>query len=87
MPPVTTVGGNGIFSLTGAGRGSGMGRVDVHQSKEKIIARFISQDSHGRSFLASIGTVVRCCVKPCLISGEGITLNHCGVEKPGIRKW
>ena len=29
----------------------------------------------------------RCFINPCLISGEGLTLKHCGVETCGSRKW
>ena len=30
---------------------------------------------------------MRCCVKPHLISLEGLTLKHCGVGAHGSRKW
>ena len=37
--------------------------------------------------MGRIGTGARFCVKPCLISVEGLTLKHCGVETHVSRKW
>ena len=37
--------------------------------------------------MGRIRTGARFCVKPRLVSGEGVTLKLCGVETHGSRKW
>ena len=85
--PVSTVRYSGMLSLSGAGGDSGMGGFDIKQLEDIILARFLSRDSYARSFLGTIGTGERCRVKPCLVSGKGVTLKHYGVEIHGSRKW
>ena len=86
MPPVATIGDSGKFLLAGAGRDSGLEGGNVHHLEDIILTCFLSRYAYARSFLGRIGTGVRLCVKPRLVSGEGIMINHCGVETHGIRK-
>ena len=88
MPPIATVGDSGTFYLAGLGRDGGMwGGGDFHQQEYLIIARFLSRYARERSCLGSIGTGARCCIKPHLVSGGGLTISHCGVETHRTRKW
>ena len=65
----------------------GWGGGDIHQPEDPILAWLLSYDDLARSCLGRIRTVVRCCVKPRLISEECLTLKQCGVETYGSRKW
>ena len=88
MPPVATAGDSGKLSLYVAGGYIGIGGGGgVHQSRYLILSRFLSWDARARTCLGRIGTVTRCCVKPRLVSGEGVTLKHCGLETHGSWKW
>ena len=56
MPPMATVGDSVTFYLSGAGGDSGMVGVDIHQSEDIRLARFLSWDDQARSCLGRIGT-------------------------------
>ena len=49
------------------------GGKNIHQSEDIIIYWFLIKDARARICLGKIGTGLRCCVKPHLISGEGLT--------------
>ena len=87
MPTVATVGDSGTLSLSRMRGGSEMGGGNINLLNHVIIPRFLVWDARARSCLGRIGTGARCCVKPRLISGEGLTLKHCVVETHGSRKW
>ena len=87
MPPVATVGDYGMLVLSGAGGESGMGRGDIHQLEDLILARLLIRDARARSCLERIRTGARCCVKPRLVSGEFSTQKNGGVETHGSWKW
>ena len=86
MPAVATVIDSGTLSLSGTGGDSVMGGGNIHQSEDLILTQFLSWEARARSCLGRFGTGARCCVKTRLISGEGLTLKHCGVETYGSRK-
>ena len=56
MPPVATVGDYGMLVLSGAGGESGMGRGDIHQLEDLILAQFLFWGVWARSCLGRIGT-------------------------------
>ena len=87
MPPVATVGDSNTLSLSEAGVESGMGEGNIHQLEDLILDRFLSRDARARSCLGRIGKGARCCVKPRLISGEGLKMKHCRVKTYVSRKW
>ena len=87
MPHVATVRYSGIYFLSGAGGDIVFGGEDIHQLEDLILARFISRGACARSFLGGIRTGARCCVKPRLVSGKVVMLNHRGVETHGSWKW
>ena len=67
---------------------SGMGGgVYIYQLEYLILAWFLSRDARARSCSGTIGTGSKYYVEPRLISGEGLTFNHCGVETHGNCKW
>ena len=59
----------------------------IKQLEDIILAWLLGRDAHKRSFLGRIGTGGRCCAKLHLVSREGLTLKHGGVERNGSRKW
>ena len=89
MPTVATVGDSGKLSLAGTagdiGMGGGVG--EIYQLEDIILSRFLSQDAYAMSFLGRIRTGSGYRVNPHLISGEGLTLKHFGMERHGTRKW
>ena len=87
MPPVATIENYSTFYLANAYGDAGMGGGEVHHLEDQILALFLSQDSHTRSCLGRTGMGTMCHVNIHLVSGEGITLNHCGVQMTGIWKW
>ena len=87
MPPVDTVGDYCTLYLHGAGGDRGVWGSDIKHLGDIIITQFLSQYYCARSLLGSIRTGLRCCVKPRLVSGEGVTLKHCRVEMYEIWKW
>ena len=64
-----------------------MGEGNIHHLENLILSRFISQDAYVKSCLGRIMKGVRCCVKPRLILGEGLTLKHYRAETYVSRKW
>ena len=77
---------SGTLSLYGVGGYNGIEEGDIHHSEGLILTRLLSWDARARSCLGRIGTGVRLCVKPRLVSDEGVTLKHCGVETHGSWK-
>ena len=60
---------------------------NFHQSEYIILALFLSMYARARRCLGGIRVGARCCVKPCLVSGEGSRLKHYGVETHVSRNW
>ena len=67
IQPVDNFRDYGTLYLSRAGGDSGIGRGDIHQSEDLILARLLSQDYRIKIFLGSIGTGARLCVKPHLV--------------------
>ena len=86
MLPAATVVYSSTLYLEGVDGDSEMGRVGVHQSEYIILAFFRSQNALSMSCLDRIGAGEKCCVKPCLVSGEGLTVENCWMGKHVIRK-
>ena len=87
MTPVANSRDSGMLSFDREVGDSGMEGGNIHQWEDLILAQFLSQDDHERRYLGRIGMGARCCVKPRIISGEALTLKHCGVDTNGSLKW
>ena len=84
---MVTASDSGTLSLASVGGDSGIWVGGVNQLEDLIISRFLSWYAHTWSCLGIIRTEARFCVKPRLVSGEGLTISHCGVEMNRLQKW